>query len=212
MYTITDEELNTSGQLDQDPRYTVRDNNGNVLYDNVKIELKTPVSVEGTDINKATLEGIQTDLMNETELVVAEYTATANVSSIEFTGLDFENDGGFYEIIADIVPSSNQQLVMQINDINDNVYYYGSSNENKDVGFHLGTTRDYSQHTAYLTAGGGRYLLHSHYLYINSTLVQSGYATGGFLISQENITKLTFYLQSSATMKTGTNIKIIKRR
>lgn len=52
MVEIVDEELNTSGQLDQDPRYTVRDNNGNVLYDNVKIELRTPVRVDGTDWNK----------------------------------------------------------------------------------------------------------------------------------------------------------------
>ena len=53
MIEITDEELNTSGQLDQDPRYIIRDNNGNILYNGVKIELKTPVDVEGTDWNKA---------------------------------------------------------------------------------------------------------------------------------------------------------------
>ena len=49
---IKDEILNTSGQLDNSPRYSIRDNNGAIIYDNVQLEMKTPVKQEATPINK----------------------------------------------------------------------------------------------------------------------------------------------------------------
>lgn len=57
-----DEVLDTNLQPDVEPRYTIRDNAGNVLNDNVKIELKTPVIENGTPLNKATMGNIQGDL------------------------------------------------------------------------------------------------------------------------------------------------------
>lgn len=45
-----DEILDTAGQSDNKPRYRIRDNSGNVIYDNVMLELSTPVIQEGTEI------------------------------------------------------------------------------------------------------------------------------------------------------------------
>lgn len=220
MYIITDEELNTSGQLDQDPRYTVRDNNGNVLFDNVKIELKTPVSVEGTDINKATLEGIQTDLMNETKLVVSEYTVTTATAVIEFDNLNFEDDGSFYEIICSgkSTYSSSAIMYLQINDITSNyiVRSDGASSSNSRIGFELGSVRDDGfQSILFLTLENGRYFTHTLVNDANgSTEVSVTNRYAGMLVSNESLTKLRFLWDtgSSATFGVGTTIKIIKRR
>lgn len=53
-----DEILDTSGQLDSKPRYRIRDNNGTILYDNVTLEVATPVTQEGTEINKALFDKV----------------------------------------------------------------------------------------------------------------------------------------------------------
>lgn len=58
MIDIKDEVLDTSLQPDNNPRYTIKDNNGRVINDNVQIDLKTPVVTEGTPLNKATIERI----------------------------------------------------------------------------------------------------------------------------------------------------------
>lgn len=60
-----DEVLDTNLQPDVEPRYTIRNNAGNVLNDNVKIELKTPVIENGTPLNKATMGNIQGDLYTQ---------------------------------------------------------------------------------------------------------------------------------------------------
>lgn len=59
MLNIKDEILDTTGQTNSNPRYTIRDNNGNVLFDNVIIELKTPLIQEGTPLNKVVFDEIQ---------------------------------------------------------------------------------------------------------------------------------------------------------
>ena len=58
---IKDEILNTLGQPDNAPRYSIRDNNGSIIYDNVQLEMKTPLKQEGTPINKKLFQ----DLYNE---------------------------------------------------------------------------------------------------------------------------------------------------
>lgn len=45
-----DEILDTSGQSDNKPRYRMRDNNGTVIYDNIMLEISTPIIQEGTEI------------------------------------------------------------------------------------------------------------------------------------------------------------------
>lgn len=46
-----DEILDVTSQPDNKPRYRIRDNNGNVLYENVQLEVQTPVVQEGTKVN-----------------------------------------------------------------------------------------------------------------------------------------------------------------
>lgn len=48
--------------LEGEARYRIRDNNGNIIQDNVNIEQITPVIQEGAPINKALLENIQNDI------------------------------------------------------------------------------------------------------------------------------------------------------
>lgn len=47
--------------LEGEPRYRVRDADGNLIYDNVSIELVTPVRQEGTPLNKALFDSIEAD-------------------------------------------------------------------------------------------------------------------------------------------------------
>ena len=55
---VQDEILDVSGQLDNNPRYRILDNNGAVLFDNVMLEIATPVIQEGTPINKILFDKI----------------------------------------------------------------------------------------------------------------------------------------------------------
>lgn len=57
-----DEILDPVGQSDNKPRYRIRDNSGNVIYDNVTLELSTPVIQEGTALNKAFFDKIEANL------------------------------------------------------------------------------------------------------------------------------------------------------
>lgn len=59
IYDIKDEIL--SG----DPRYTIQDNEGKAINDNVQITLKTPLLEEGTPLNAALLKNFQGDLYTQ---------------------------------------------------------------------------------------------------------------------------------------------------
>ena len=52
MIEFVDEVLDPSLQPDTNPRYTIKDNNGKVINDDVQIELKTPVVNNGTQLNR----------------------------------------------------------------------------------------------------------------------------------------------------------------
>lgn len=51
--------------LSGDPRYAIRDSSGNVLNDNVDISLKTPITQEGTPVNRALFRNLQGDLYTQ---------------------------------------------------------------------------------------------------------------------------------------------------
>lgn len=53
MINFVDEVLDPSLQPDTNPRYTIKDDNGKVINDDVQIELKTPVVNQGTPLNRA---------------------------------------------------------------------------------------------------------------------------------------------------------------
>lgn len=50
--------------LSGEPLYVIKDSTGNVLYDNVKLELKTPLIQEGTELNKALFDKIDEGFTN----------------------------------------------------------------------------------------------------------------------------------------------------
>lgn len=91
---IKDEILDTSSQLDGNPRYVIRDNNGNVVTDDAQIELKTPRIQEGTPLNKALFANLHGDVYtsdryntlimsdeNATEIIQANIMANAWVKT-----------------------------------------------------------------------------------------------------------------------------------
>lgn len=53
MLDFKDEILDISGQPDTNTRYRMRDNDGNILQDNIQLEVKTPVDQVGTELDKA---------------------------------------------------------------------------------------------------------------------------------------------------------------
>ena len=56
MISVVDEVL--SGEA----KYRIKDENGNILYDNVTIEEGTPVNTQGTPLNKVLFDSIQADI------------------------------------------------------------------------------------------------------------------------------------------------------
>ena len=51
--------------LSGEPRYTIKNSSGNVLNDNVDISLKTPITQEGTPVNRALFRNLQGDLYTQ---------------------------------------------------------------------------------------------------------------------------------------------------
>lgn len=62
-----------------EPRYTIKDNGGTTLYDNVQIDLKTQVTTPGTPLNKALFDSIQADL--NTRLLISNKATTAEAQT-----------------------------------------------------------------------------------------------------------------------------------
>lgn len=83
-----DEILDTSGQLDNKPRYRIRDNNGTVIYDNVTLEVATPVVQEGMNINKAKVENLQGDLYTQDRYNIPSYSGTAMTLNLPLTSYE----------------------------------------------------------------------------------------------------------------------------
>lgn len=59
-----DEILDVTSQPDNKPRYRIRDNNGNVLYENVQLEVQTPVVQEGTKVNANMFNTLNNQISN----------------------------------------------------------------------------------------------------------------------------------------------------
>lgn len=73
MPKIYDEILDTTFQDDTNPRYTMKNNSGDVLYDDIQMELKTPVLQEGTSLNKDFLNRLFTYEEMECETIDHTY-------------------------------------------------------------------------------------------------------------------------------------------
>lgn len=213
---IKDEILDTSGQLDNAPRYLIRDNNGNIIFDNVQVEMKTPVLQEATKLNKELLEKIQVEMLKDSKQLVAEYTSTSDLAQIDITGLDMLIDGGVYDVvlISDNSSSSTYGLAMRVNGIEEAVYhnrsdstsstnvysYIDTGNGTREVGVSFMTLAIFGEYVGVkitsINPNGSDVSSSSYTVYIETT----------------NITSMTFYDRGNGNIKSGFNIKIYKRR
>lgn len=186
----------------------------------ITLEHADEPTTAGTPINKATLEGIQTDLMNETKIVVADVTLSASASAVEINNLDFNADGNFYEIVVILGKSPTNgepsSILLQANNITSG-YKYGSgtssgtSAEGFMLHFNSSADTDYAMITANITLATqttAQYMCLSNAMTKRTNWNVSSYYS--FLPSEENITKLT--LTTTGTFPIGTRIKIVKRR
>ena len=82
-----------------EPRYRIRDNNGNILQGNVNIEQITPVKQVGTPMNKGLFENVYNQFMDDSKLLVVDYIVEEDTPRIEITNLNLIDDGGIYELI-----------------------------------------------------------------------------------------------------------------
>ena len=200
--------------LAEEPRYRIRDNNGNIIQDNVIIEQITSVTQEGTPINKALLENLYNEIMDETKQLVFDYTSEENTEEIVIEELNMTlEDGDVYDIV--VSGGCNNQTsatAMQINDITDEVY--------KEDDLTTNATRSYIP--TRIGAGGLIMMTFKHYngnIYVNTMKISKmnalEFEVAGYMIPTGNITKMKIIATTSSSnyyLKPGFNIKIYKRR
>lgn len=83
-----DEVLDPSLQPDVNPRYTIKDNNGKVINDNVQIDLKTPVVQNPTPLNRANIRNLQGDLYTQDRYNTPSYSGTAMTLDLPLTSYE----------------------------------------------------------------------------------------------------------------------------
>lgn len=74
--------------LSGEPRYTIQDNDGRVINDNVQITLKTTVTQDGTPINKVLFQNLQGDLYTEERYSFPSYSGTAMTLTLPLTSYE----------------------------------------------------------------------------------------------------------------------------
>lgn len=201
--------------LTGEPRYRVRDNNGNIIQDNVTIEQITPVKQEGTEINKSLFTNFNNGIMDETKEAIFDYTLTEDAEQFDINGLDLLADGGLYELI--VIGGVNKAsgavgLGMRINGITDSVYAgksYSASSIN---------SRDYID-IGCATAGMTTTLIGLIDGVRATSIGVDGASTEHFYNAKVanivNVTSISIVLPSNSTatgVKAGTQIKLYKRR
>lgn len=83
-----DEVLDPSLQPDTNPRYTIKDNNGKVISDNVQIDMKTPVVQNPTPLNRANIRNLQGDLYTQDRYNTPSYSGTAMTLDLPLTSYE----------------------------------------------------------------------------------------------------------------------------
>lgn len=213
---IKDEILNTAGQPDNAPRYSIRDNNGSIIYDNVQLELKTPLLQEGTPINKELFENFYNNMLISTKETVVDYVVEEDTPQIDIENLDLIADGGFYELIimgrVDY-GSDNVGIGVRINGVSSSYYekYYSSSSGSHSTCINVGCRGSGGITVCWFgivdgmlrvtTIGSYGDSYPHYYNYINSTI--------------KNINSVSFILPNASmagAIKAGTQIILSKRR
>lgn len=216
MIDIKDEILNVSGQPDVNPRYTIRDNNGNVINDNVQIEMKTPVIQQPTPLNKKLFQDFNDDIMNETKDLIFGYTLKEEATQIDINNLDLLADGGLYELI--LIGSSNYSP----DSIGLGVIVNGITSDDYHVRQPSSTSAQYRAYIPVGCGGGGAsnslFRIFNNNLYVKSTgqdeTSDHHYNT---LVRNNisNVTSISIIIPSNSlasAIESGTQIKLYKRR
>lgn len=213
---IKDEILNTSGQLDNSPRYSIRDNNGAIIFDNVQLEMKTPVTQEGTPINKKLFQDFYTNIMIDTKETVVDYVVEEDTPQIDIENLDLISDGGLYELViigGTDSSSDNVGIGLRINGVETG--YYG-----RQYSSNSGSNRAYMN----IGCGGTGGTTIAWFGFFNEKLRVTTIGSYGSAVPHfvnfthntiSNINTMSFFLPDgslSSGIKAGTQIKIFKRR
>lgn len=104
-----DEILDPSLQPDENPRYTIKNNAGIVINDNVQIEMKTPVVQNPTPLNRATMANIQGDLYTQDRYNTPTYSGSAMTLALPLSS--YEKN----KIIKIIAPATISSPTLNIN-------------------------------------------------------------------------------------------------
>lgn len=186
----------------------------------------TNPSVDFTSTN-AKLDNI-TSILNGIDFtpdtnVIAEFTVTSPMTSIDFSGLDINAHGGSYEIELRLVNATSTQsdINMYVNGDNVNSHYYSMSTYSSG-----GTTSSGNSNSAYTCSIGNSVLSdtalinlilanfypvwHSKFMHGNTSGIYNRWNSVKKTTSVSNITQLTF--TASVANSIGIGSKIIIRR
>lgn len=83
-----DEALDFSLQPDTNPRYTIKDDNSNIINDNVQIDMKTPVVQNSTPLNRAYISNLQGDLYTQDRYNTPAYSGSAMSLALPLTSYE----------------------------------------------------------------------------------------------------------------------------
>ena len=83
-----DEVTDTSLQPDRNPRFTIEDNNGKVINDDVQIYMKTPLVQNSTPLNRANIRNLQGDLYTQDRYNTPSYSGTAMTLNLPLTSYE----------------------------------------------------------------------------------------------------------------------------
>lgn len=111
-----DEVLDPSLQPDVNPRYTIRDNKGNVISDDVQIEMKTPVIQNPTPLNRAYMNNLQGDVYTQDRYNALTYSGN-NAMGLLLPLTSYETG----KIVNIIAPTTLSNPTLNINGLGDRV-------------------------------------------------------------------------------------------
>lgn len=191
-------------------------------YEYVTLERADEPVEEGSAINKALLEGIQTEMLEDSKQLVAEYTLEEDTAQIDIQGLDIVADGGVYDIVvAGHTNNSSQSIHMRINEDEVGPYYYGTSTGSYTTnrsyidtgcGGESNSYDGFSTTTLYCN-GNNAILWHTISNSIGGSNEGKGSIKFGMIQTHSNITSLQFLeAYRNSNLVAGTTVKIYKRR
>lgn len=147
--------------LSDKPTFTIKNSAGEILHDNVQIELKTPVIQEGTPINRALFQSIIKDIGEKADIKVGTIVLANADSVTENTLGSYVEADKYYNFNIGFTPSALIIFSFYTLDIYDNSYNeYGHIVPR--IGYHRYTdSSDYERDYCWggVAINGGAYIL-----------------------------------------------------